>query len=400
MIRLVKSTFYNEADTKKKLVDFIRGAKTLSMGSESRKFEEGFAKKQGRKYAVFVNSGSTANLLLLQALVNLGRLKRGDRVGISAITWSTNVMPVIQLGLKPVAIDCELPTLNVSTGTLKERIGKLDALFLTNALGLCGDIKGIRDFCRKYRVLFVEDNCESLGSKIHGTLLGNFGLAATFSFFVGHHFSTIEGGMIVTDDKELYHAILMARAHGWHRSLPPDKRNKLMRKHGVDDFFGLYTFYELAYNVRPTDIHGFLGVVQLKYWDEIVAERQRNFLSLKKLINGNNDFIPLNTEHMDTVSNFAIPIICKDKQTYLRYRDLFQRHDVEIRPVITGNITRQPFYRKYVKRPEECRNANFIHEHAFYFGNNPDLTKDELKLLHLLVKGEKKRVIKKLKGDR
>ncbi len=389
MIKLVKSTFYREKETKKKLADFIMRADMLSMGKEVQKFEESFAKKQGRKYAVFVNSGSSANLVLLQALLNLGRLKAGARVGISAVTWATNVMPIIQLGLTPVAIDCELDTLNVSPRMLQKSIGNLDALFITNVLGLSDDLARIEKLCRQHEVLLLEDNCESLGSKTAGKLLGNFGFAATFSFFVGHHLSTIEGGMIVTDDKDLYHQLLMVRAHGWGRNLPTGKRDSLKKRHEVDEFFDLYTFYDLAYNVRPTDIHGYIGNIQLPYLDKMVRAREKSFYALLPMIEKNPDIISPRTDHMDIYSNFAVPLIFKNKDAFTRYHDVFTAAGVEIRPIIAGNMLRQPFYKKYVREARETPNADHIHQFGFYFGNNPELTKDEMKLLQKLLRVDK-----------
>src|SRR3990167_10861047 len=196
MIKLIKSSFYNEAETKQRLVEFISRAEILSMGTECKKFEKAFAEKQQRKHAVFVSSGSSANLLLIQALLNLGKLNKGDVVGVSSLTWATNVMPIIELGLTPLAIDCEVNTLNISPEKLNSAIPKINALFLTNVLGFSDRIDKIKEICREKNIIFLEDNCESLGSQVNGNLLGNFGLASTFSFFVGHHMSTIEGGMI------------------------------------------------------------------------------------------------------------------------------------------------------------------------------------------------------------
>lgn len=255
-INLIKSPFVNERDTKQKLADFILNADRFSMGSECKKFEQQFSKKQGREYSVYVNSGSSANLALIQALMNLGRLKKGGRVGISAITWATNVMPLIQLGLNPVAIDCELSSLNISSAKLEEHISSLDALFLTNVLGFADDVVEIKRVCSEHGVTLLEDNCESLGSKVGGTLLGNFGLASTFSFFLGHHISTLEGGMICTDDEELYNMLSITRAHGWDRSLETEQQEDLRDKHHVDSFYSIYTFYDLAFNVRPNRRNG------------------------------------------------------------------------------------------------------------------------------------------------
>src|SRR3989339_640409 len=219
MIKLIKSTFYNEKNTKQKLCVFIKNAHMLSIGKECGKFEHNFAKYQGRKHCVFVNSGSSANLAIIQALLNLGKIKKGDAVGFSALTWSTNVMPLIELGLQPVPIDCALDTLNVSSRILLKTIQKhpIKMLFLTNLLGFCDDIDEIYRICKKKDILLIEDNCESLGSVYKGKKLGNFGLASTFSFYVGHHMSTIEGGAVVTDNEELADMLAIVRAHGWDR---------------------------------------------------------------------------------------------------------------------------------------------------------------------------------------
>lgn len=386
MIKLVKHSFHNEADTKRRLIDFIVKADTLSMGEETRTFEQLFAKKQGRSFAVFVNSGSSANFILLQALLNIGRLKRGDRIGFSALTWSTNVMPIIQLGMVPVAIDCELDTLNVSSKILQTRIKDLNAFFLTNVLGLASDIGNIRTLCEEGGVIFLEDNCESLGSMIDGKLLGNFGVASTFSFFVGHHISTIEGGMVCTDDEELYNMLLIARAHGWSRNLSPQKQKELQDKYKIDDFYARYTFYDVGNNMRPTDIQGFIGTTQLDYWNSIVKKREENFNFLNKSILANGNIQVLRTKHMDIFSNFAVPIVCITDKIFKMYKKRFEDNDVETRPIIAGNITRQPFYKKYVHKEEKLENTDFINQHGFYFGNNPDLTEKELVFLsHLLV---------------
>lgn len=384
MIKLQKSTFLNESDTKKRLCDFISQATILSMGNECKKFEIAFAKKQQRKHAVFVNSGSSADLVLIQALLNIGTLKQGDIVGVSALTWATNIMPLIQLGLQPFLIDCEVETLNVSPSTFKESLKtqpNIKALFITNTLGHSDDISAIAKLCQERGIIFLEDNCESLGSVVEGTLLGNWGLASTFSFFVGHHMSTIEGGMVCTDDDELYNQIVMARAHGWDRNLAATDQKILRDRFNVNEFYSKYTFYDLAFNLRPTEINGFLGNVQINYWDEIVQKRYKNFLVLHDQIKTNQDLVPLNYSHMDIVSSFAIPVIVKENRYATKYMSKFEEAKVEFRPMIAGSMARQPFYRKYIANPGVQPNAEFIHRNSFYFGNNPELTDAEIELL-------------------
>lgn len=388
MIRLIKSTFYKEKETKKKLTKFISGAKQLSFGKECLKFEESFARVQGRKHFVFVNSGSSANLALIQSLLNLGRLKKGDNVGFSALTWSTNAMPLIQLGLSPIPVDVELSTLNVSSVTLETVLKKyrLKALFLTNLLGLCSDLDKIAKICRKNKILLVEDNCESLGTVYRGKKLGNYGLASTFSFYVGHHMSTIEGGGIATDDEELARMLRIVRAHGWDRNLLEVDQALLRNKHKVNStFYSRYTFYDLGFNLRPTEISGYLGNIQIKYLNEIVKRRNKNFLTIASILYKNSNYYPIKYDHIDFVSSFAIPVICKTS----KIRDeLVAKCNgrLEIRPIVGGDITKQPFFKKYVKKLKvDTSSARIIHEQGLYFGNNPELSYAEIKSILKIV---------------
>lgn len=384
MIKLIKSTFYKEAKTKKELNKFISKAKYLSFGKECEKFETNFSKYQERKYCVFVNSGSSANLALIQALLNLGKLKKSDKVGFSALTWSTNAMPIIQLGLNAVPVDIEIETLNVSSKKLLNIIKKHDlkALFLTNLLGFCDDIDEIVKVCKKNKILLIEDNCESLGTIYKGKKLGNFGLASTFSFYVGHHMSTIEGGAICTDNKELADMLKLVRAHGWDRNLSEKAQIKIRNKHKINStFYSRYTFYDLGYNLRPTEINGFLGNLQLKYLSEIINKRSKNFLKIASVLYKNSNYYPIRYSHINFLSNFAIPVVCKTKKIR---DDLVNKCDdkVEIRPIVGGDMTRQPFFSKYIKNLKiKNPNANLIHEQGLYFANNPELTQAEIKEL-------------------
>lgn len=385
MIKLIKSTFYKEEETKKKLCNFILKSSKLSIGVECKKFENNFASYQGRKYCVLVNSGSSANLAIIQALLNLGKIKKGDRVGFSTLTWSTNVMPLIQLGLTAVPVDVELDTLNVSSRTLLAIIEKypIKMLFLTNLLGFCDDIDEIAKICKKKKILLVEDNCEALGTIYKGKKLGNYGMAATFSFYVGHHMSTIEGGAICTDNGELETMLQLVRAHGWDRNLTAGKQLKMRSKFKVNStFYSRYTFYDLGYNLRTTEINGFIGNAQLEYIDEILKKRNENFFTMGLPIYKQTErYYPVRFDHIDFLSNFAVPVICRSKA--IRDELVKKCKDtVEIRPIVGGDITMQPFFRKYTEEfYDEFKNSNarLIHEQGLYFGNNPELTAKEMR---------------------
>lgn len=384
MIKLIKSTFYKEAETKKRLCSFIKNASMLSIGEQCRKFEKQFAKYQGRKYCVFVNSGSSANLALIQALLNLGKIKKGDLIGFSSLTWSTNVMPLIQLGLNAVPVDIELDTLNVSSKTLLKVIEKypIKMLFITNLLGFCHDIDKIVAVCKQKNILLIEDNCESLGTIYKGKKLGNFGLASTFSFYVGHHLSTIEGGAICTNDNQLEIMLQLVRAHGWDRNLTEKKQLKIRNKFKVNaTFYSRYTFYDLGYNLRATEINGFIGNLQLSFMDEIVTKRRDNFMKMAIPIYTRTDrYYSIKFDHIDFLSNFAVPVICKSR----KIRDELVekcKDKVEIRPVVGGDMVMQPFFRKYIPNANNFINLNakLVHEQGLYFGNNPELTEKEMK---------------------
>ena len=383
MIKLIKSTFFEEEKTKLALTEFIAEANILSMGEHCKLFESNFAKHQDRNHCCFVNSGSSANLLLIQSLINLGRLRIGDKIAFSSLTWSTNVMPIIQLGLVPIPIDVELDTLNISSKKLEEtcKNESIKCLFITNLLGFCSDLDKIEKYCSSNNIILLEDNCESLGSVLKGKKLGNFGLASTTSFFVGHHLSTIEGGSVLTDDKELHDMFMITRAHGWSRNIDSNLQSELLQKHKVDTFYNQYSFYELGYNLRPTEINGFLGNNQLAYLDLMISIRQENYFLYQSAADKNLNILPLNISHMDLVSNFAFPLVFKTKDLAISYREIFKSNEIEIRPIVGGNITQQPFFKKYFGESYRMPNSELIHEQGFYIPNNPELTSSELKTI-------------------
>ena len=380
----MKNAFLNEFETKKALAEFIIQTDKLSMDVKCSEFEVAFSKKQGRNFGILFNSGGSANLALLQALKNLGRLKDGDNIGFSALTWSTNVMPIIQLGMVPVAVDCSVETLNIMSEQFLDRLKETEmkALFITNALGFCGDMQKIREICKAQNILLIEDNCESLGTVVQGEKAGNFGQASTFSFFVAHHMSTIEGGMVCTDDEDLAEMLKIVRANGWDRNLNAKQQFKWRKQFQIsNEFEAKYTFYDLGYNLRPTEITGFLGLYQLQFLEDNIKVREKNYLNVEKHILVNEDLHCLKRNHIDVLSTFAMPIICKDTQTRDEYLARFSGAGIEIRPMIAGNIQKQPFYSKYVKNNFRLDQTDFLHSCGFYCGNYPELNHDDLETI-------------------
>ena len=384
MIPLMKNAFVNEVETKLALAKFIQGAPRLSMDIKCIEFERTFAEFQGAKHAILCNSGGSANLALLQSLKNLGRLKDADKVGFSALTWATNTMPIIQLGFEPIPVDCDPSTLNVMSGTLLDRLQteELDALFITNALGLTGDLEEIRDICQDKGIMLLEDNCEALGTELNEGKAGNFGDASTFSFFVAHHMSTIEGGMICTSDDELAEMLKIVRANGWDRNLTSVQQHKWRKKYNVgSEFDAKYTFYDLGFNFRPTEITGFIGLYQLQFLEENILKRECNYRKLEDVVCRNSDLVHLDISHLKVVSSFSFPVLCKSPELRSFYINQFSGAGVEIRPMIAGNIQNQPFYGKYVKDTYELKGTDFINSCGFYCGNYPELSELDMETL-------------------
>jgi CDP-6-deoxy-D-xylo-4-hexulose-3-dehydrase len=384
MIPLMKNAFLHEYETRAALAEFILKADRFSMDIECRKFEQKFANYQVCNEAVLFNSGASANLAMLQALKNLGRLREGAHVGFSALTWATNTMPIIQMGLVPVPIDCEPTTLNIMSHNLEERLrqNEIQALFITNALGFTGDLDRIRDICDAKNIILIEDNCESLGTVLHTGTAGNFGMAASFSFFVAHHMSTIEGGMVCSNDADFAEMLRMVRANGWDRNLTSLQKDRWRKKFGItSELEAKYTFYDLAFNMRPTEITGFLGQYQMQFLQSNIKCRESNYLRLENLARENSDLIDLNHDHIKILSTFAFPIVCKTAELRGRYIERFSGAGIEVRPMIAGNIQCQPFYKKYVKQTYALPGTDFLHNNGFYSGNYPELSEIDLETI-------------------
>lgn len=384
MIPLMKNPFLHAGETKEKLAAFIMRTNRFSMGPKCREFEERFARYQGSREAVLFNSGGSANLAMIQTLINLGRLERGSKVGFSALTWSTNVMPIFQQGLVPVPIDCSTATLNVMEENILQRLEEveLDAVFLTNAMGFAGDMGAIRDLCEEREILMLEDNCEALGTVLPEGRTGTFGAMSSFSFFIAHHMSTVEGGMVCTDDEDLAEMLRIVRANGWDRNLTAAQQRKWRKRYGISsEFTAKYTFYDLGFNMRPTEITGFIGCCQLDYLEETVQARERNYDRLAEVSTRNPDLVDLVRDHIDVLSCFAFPVLCRSKELRDDYLAQFSGAGVEIRPMIAGNIQKQPFYSKYADRLYDLPGTDFVDDCGFYCGNYPELTKADLEVL-------------------
>ena len=373
MIRLMKNSFFAEARVEQKLAKFVVNEPILSMGKYTEQFQREFGDWHGRKHCIMFNSGSSANLALMAALLNLSRLQLGARVGVSGVTWSTNIMPIIQLGMVPVLIDVEEGGVNIDVKSLAQDIESLDALFITNVLGLNNSLSDVRDACIASGVQLFEDNCESLGCYQDKELMGNFGIASTTSSFIGHHFSTIEGGYVFTDDDELAAMLKVVRAHGWTRNLS-DEEFKLLNITRGSDFENPYTFEFCGFNLRPSEINAYCGIEQLPLlskYNEIRRERFRVIASnFPAYVYAKNTDNPV----------FAIPIKAQSLREKNSLVDSLKSRNVECRPLISGSMGMQPYWRKLYGE-SFLKNASEVDKCGLYVTNDPQLTEDEFGVL-------------------
>lgn len=382
-VPLMQNAFFDEKQTKRKLSKFILNKKRLSMDTYCTKFEERFAKFHNSKYAVFFNSGSSSNLAILQTLLNLKKVKVGDGIAFSSLTWATNVMPIIQLGFKPIPIDINKENLNIKEDVIYN-LKNCKVLFVTNALGFCSDLEIIKKICKKKKIILIEDNAEALGTiNTSNKLTGSYGEMSSFSFFVAHHMSTIEGGMVITNDFKQYEMLKMVRSNGWDRQLSIKTQRELKKKYNTDTFYSKYTFYNLAYNLRPTEINAFVGLEQLKKLKKNLVLRNKIFFKIYKSYLQNKNLVNLSFKKIKFFSPFSFPVICKTKIYKNKLLKKFIKNKVECRPMIAGNITFQPFYKNIYKK-KKLPNCEFVHKNGFYFGIHPEMTNNQINLLKKL----------------
>ena len=370
-IDLVKDTI--DSDDIKKLISWLETNPRLTKGDLNVKFEKEWSEWLGKKYSVFVNSGSSANLAALYSLLLSGKL-RNNKIIVPAVSWVTTVTPAVQFGMEPIMCECDEDNLGLNIEHLKQIIKEHDpsSIILVHVLGFPNHMNEIVELCKEHDIRLIEDTCESIGSEYEGKKLGTFGDLSTFSFYFGHHMSTIEGGMISTDDEELYHILLSIRSHGWDRDLPKSKQIELREKYNIGDFRSLYTFYYPGFNLRATDLQAFIGLEQLKKLDLIVKNRNLNYQKYHEGIK-NNEW-KINPPKDSFISNFSYPVITKNIKVLV---EKLTENNVECRPLICGSINEHPFwYERYGK--QDLPISKKVHEYGLYLPNNHQMTVEEI----------------------
>ena len=347
-----------------------------TMWTKCEAFEEQFAAYLGAKHAVMVNSGSSADLVLMLAIREMGLLKPGDEILLPAVTWPTQVWAAIQAGFKVRLVDVETATLNTSSDIIGAAIGpKTRALFLVHLMGNPCDMAAMRELCDRRGLLLFEDCCEALGASYEGRKVGTFGLGSTFSFFASHHISTMEGGMIATDSAELADACRLLRAHGWARDLKHRDDTEVLRRYGSTED-PRYLFLGMGFNFRPTEVNAELGRIQLGKLDAMNAHRAHNAQRVRELFRATNGHFveTMNIHWKATPAWFALPFVLRERLPYTRDQVFayLKSCGVDTRPLVGGNLARHPAFWKYRDiAVGPLRGANIIHDRGFYVGLPP-----------------------------
>lgn len=349
----------------------IRSGK-YTMGAEVAKYEGQFARWLGAKYCVMVNSGSSANLLMVAALTHHrgGELQRGDIAVVPAVSWPTTYYPLSQYGLRMRFVDIDLNTLNYDPEALEQAFDdRVKLVVAVNLLGNPNDFRHLKHLAMAHGSIIVEDNCEALGARFDDQFTGTFGVMGSFSSFFSHHISTMEGGAICTDDEELYHILLAIRAHGWTRDLP--HRNLLTGTKSAVPFDESFHFVLPGYNVRPLEMQGAVGQVQLQKLPAFLTARRNNAAYMRDVL-GSSRLVFLQ-EQVGESSWFGFSLVLRPNCPLSR-RELAEalaKNGIECRPIVAGNFAKNPVMRLLDHEiAGELHNAAYIDARGLFIGNS------------------------------
>jgi CDP-6-deoxy-D-xylo-4-hexulose-3-dehydrase len=358
----------------------------FTMGENVQRFEQEFAKKFGKRHAIMVGSGSAANLVALAALFyrKENPLKAGDEVIVPAISWATTYYPLQQYGLKLRFVDVDLETLNLDVKQLETALTPKTRMVLgVSILGNPCALPEMRAFCDRHNLILFEDNCESMGAEVGGRACGTWGDVGTFSTFFSHHISTIEGGVIVTDDEEIHHLCLAIRAHGWTRNLPPDSP---IYDRKEDDFYEAYRFIVPGYNARPMEISAAAGIEQLKKLDAMIEIRRKNATLFQDLFRNDPRLIIQKENGKSSWFSFTLILNPNENIDRTRVMQALKRADIGYRIITGGNFLRHDVIKYFdYSCVGEMTNADLAHYRGFFVGNHPtDLSLQLVQLREVL----------------
>jgi len=344
----------------------------FTMGKEVQAFEKAFALYIGSNYAVMSNSGSSANLLMVAALffTKKNRLQPGDEVIVPAVSWSTTYYPLHQYGLRLRFVDIDLETLNYDLVELEQAItDRTRLIMVVNLLGNPNDFNRIKAMIGSRNIRMIEDNCESMGAQINGKKAGTFGVMGSFSSFFSHHISTMEGGITITDDEELYQIMLSLRAHGWTRNLP--NINHVCGEKSDDAFKESFRFVLPGYNVRPLELSGALGIEQIKKLPMLISERRKNALLLQAVMKDHPTLLIQKEVGESSWFGFSLVIRPGNKLTREELLVKLNESGFECRPIVAGNFAKSEVVKYFDSEVNgTLKNAEHIDQNGLFVGNH------------------------------
>ena len=360
----------------------------FTMGPRVFEFERQFASYLGAKHCVMVNSGSSANLLMVAALFYSKNpdfaLKPGDEVIVPAVSWSTTYYPLNQYGLRLKFVDIDIQTLNYDLNMLEKAVTDNTRLIMAvNLLGNPNDFDRIKTIIGARKITLIEDNCESLGAEFQGKKAGTFGVMGSYSSFFSHHISTMEGGLISTDEDELHHILLSLRAHGWTRNLP--KINHVCTDKSDDPFKESFRFVLPGYNVRPLEMSGALGFEQVKKLPSLIAERRKNAFILQKVMQEHPKILIQKEIGMSSWFGFSLVIRPGVSLTREELLTKLNALGFEVRPIVAGNFTNNEVMKYFNSEIYgELINADHLDANGLFIGNQHYSIADALSQLKTL----------------
>jgi CDP-6-deoxy-D-xylo-4-hexulose-3-dehydrase len=360
----------------------------FTMGEKVNLFERNFSKYIGSQHAVMVNSGSSANLLMIAALFYTKnpklKLKRGDEVIVPAVSWSTTYYPLYQYGLKIKFVDIDIETLNYDLAQLESAItDKTRVVLAVNLLGNPNDFDFINKKIEAKNIILLEDNCESMGATFNNKKTGTFGVMGTFSSFYSHHISTMEGGIVVTDDEELHQILTSLRSHGWTRDLPV--KNLICDDKSDDLLEESFRFVLPGYNVRPLELEGILGVEQVKKLPMIISERRKNAKLFVEILSNHPDLLIQKEIGMSSWFGFSIIIRPGSSLTRKELVNKLNHLGFEIRPIVTGNFLKNEVIKFFdYEVHSNLKNAEYLDKHGLFIGNQHYSISDAFEALSTL----------------
>jgi CDP-6-deoxy-D-xylo-4-hexulose-3-dehydrase len=365
------------------LIGWLKTYPRLTKGELTLNFEKKWSDWVGRKYSVFCNSGSSANLLMYYTLLLSGVLKN-KKIIVPSVGWATTIAPAIQLGFEPIMAEADKDTFGLDLNHLEQLLKEHNpgTVIMVQVLGVPHKMDELLALKKKYGFILLEDACAAMGASYHGKKVGSFGDMSSFSLYFGHQISTIEGGLVSTDNKIFNDLLLMLRSHGWNKDLDKESHNQLVEKYNIDDFHSPFVFYESGFNLRSTDLNAFLGIRQIDKMDWLIKRRGENHDIYKKIL---GDYLYNQKAPADSViCSIHYGALAKDNEERRKIMKALDENGIETRIFSAGNLGLHPFwFERYGKASFPI--ADRIHYTGLFLPNNPTLSSKDIEFISNVV---------------